>query len=108
MPRTIDVETLPLALRIQERCGENVYLCYQCKKCSAGCPVVAHMDLAPNQLLRAIQLGQNERVLRSKTIWICANCQTCVTRCPHNIDLPRAMDVIKQLAAEMGIKPAIV
>lgn len=107
MPRSTDVATPSLAQTIQERCGENVFLCYQCKKCSAGCPVVGYMDLAPNQLLRAIQLGQDERVLKSKTIWICANCQTCVTRCPHNIDLPRAMDVIKQVAGERGIKPAL-
>ncbi len=103
----VDVETLRLAEVIEERCGENVFLCYQCKKCTAGCPVVDFMDLAPNQLLRAVQLGQNERVLKSRTIWICANCQTCVTRCPHGIDLPRAMDVIKQLSAEAGIKPPI-
>jgi len=107
MARVTDIATLNLAQEIQERCGENVYLCYQCKKCSAGCPVVEFMDLAPNQLLRAVQLGQNERVLKSRTIWICANCQTCVTRCPHAIDLPRAMDVIKQLALEAGVKPPI-
>jgi heterodisulfide reductase subunit B len=107
MPRETAVQTLNLAALIEERCGENVYLCYQCKKCTAGCPVVEYMDLTPNQLLRAVQLGRNERVLRSRTIWICANCQTCVTRCPHGIDLPRAMDVIKQVATEMGIRPAI-
>jgi len=107
MTRAADIQALKLAEVIQERCGENVFLCYQCKKCTAGCPVVEFMDLAPNQLLRAVQLGRNERVLASRTIWICANCQTCVTRCPHGIDLPRAMDVIKQLAAEMGVKPPI-
>jgi len=103
----VDVDTLRLAEIIEERCGENVYLCYQCKKCTVGCPVVEFMDLAPNQLLRAVQLGQNERVLKSRTIWICANCQTCVTRCPHGIDLPRTMDVIKQLSTEVGIKPPV-
>jgi len=107
MTRTAEIQALKLAEVIQERCGENVFLCYQCKKCTAGCPVVEFMDLAPNQLLRSVQLGRNERVLGSRTIWICANCQTCVTRCPHGIDLPRAMDVIKQLATEMGVKPAI-
>ena len=107
MTPATDLQTLPLAQIIQERCGENVYLCYQCKKCTAGCPVVEYMDLAPNQLLRAVQLGLNERVLRSRTIWICANCQTCVTRCPHAIDLPRAMDVLKQVAVEQGIRPPI-
>lgn len=107
MSPVADVQTLKLAEIVEEQCGENIYLCYQCKKCTAGCPVVDYMDLAPNQLLRAAQLDQNERVLNSRTIWICANCQTCVTRCPHQIDLPRVMDVLKQLAAEVGIKPPI-
>ncbi len=102
-----EIQTLNLAKVIRERSGENAFLCYQCKKCTAGCPVVEHMDLAPNQLLRAVQLGMNDRVLHSRTIWICANCQTCVTRCPHNIDLPRALDVLKQVAMELKIEPPI-
>ena len=46
-----------LAETIRKECGENVFLCYQCQKCSAGCPVVEHFDLAPNQVMRAIQFG---------------------------------------------------
>ena len=47
-----------LAEVIRKETGENVFLCYQCQKCSAGCPVVKHFDLLPNQVMRAIQFGQ--------------------------------------------------
>ena len=96
-----------LAEAIQARSGENALLCYQCKKCSAGCPVAEYMDLAPNQVMRAIQLGRDDRVLNSQTIWLCASCETCFTRCPQGIDIPRIMDAAKNIARERGIKPRI-
>jgi len=93
-----------LAREIQERSGENVFLCYQCKKCTAGCPVAAYFDLTPHEVLRACQLGQTELVLHSRTISICAACETCSTRCPQGIDIARIMDVLEIMAAEQGIK----
>lgn len=95
------------AERIQEMCGENAYLCYQCRKCTAGCPVSDLMDLAPNQVVRAIQLGQLDMVFESKTLWLCASCQTCVTRCPHGVDLPRMMDTLRSAAIAKGLKPSV-
>ena len=68
-----------LAQVIADHIGENVHLCYQCVKCSSGCPLAEHMDLNPNQVLRLAQLG-DDSVLESKTIWVCASCQTCTTR----------------------------
>ncbi len=96
-----------LAETIKRECGENVFLCYQCQKCSSGCPVAEHFDLAPNQLMRAIQLGQKEMVLHSKTIWLCAMCETCATRCPHDINITKIMDVLKIMAKNEGIEPRV-
>jgi heterodisulfide reductase subunit B len=93
-----------LAEEIRQRSGENVFLCYQCKKCTAGCPVAAYFDLTPHQVLRACQFGQDEMVLNSRTISICAACETCSTRCPQGIDIARIMDVLEIMAAEQGIK----
>ncbi len=92
---------------IKSETGENVFLCYQCQKCSSGCPVAAHFDLAPNQLMRAIQLGQKEMVLNSKTIWLCAMCETCATRCPHDINITKIMDALKIMAQKEGIKSKV-
>jgi heterodisulfide reductase subunit B len=93
-----------LAQTIRERSGENVFLCYQCKKCTAGCPVAAYFDLTPHQILRACQFGQADLVLNSRTISVCAACETCSTRCPQDIDIARIMDVLEIMAQEQGIK----
>lgn len=96
-----------LATEITSELGENVYLCYQCVKCTSGCPLADEFDLAPNQVMRALQLGQDERVLDSKTIWLCASCHTCVTRCPQGIDTPRINDQLAMTALKRGYKPKI-
>jgi len=85
--------------------GEKIQACYQCQKCSAGCPVAYAMDILPNQILRHIQYNHRERVLSSKTVWICASCYTCSVRCPNNIDIAKIMDILRSLAIRSGIKP---
>ena len=90
---------------IMEASGQNLQACYQCQKCAAGCPVVEAMDLLPNQVLRHIQYGHRDRVLGSKTIWICASCYTCSVRCPNDIDLARIMDTLRQTAIRSGATP---
>src|SRR5512136_732543 len=84
--------------------GVNLQACYQCQKCSAGCPLVDAMDLLPNQVLRHIQYGHRESVLGSKTIWICASCYTCSVRCPNNIDIAKIMDTLRGLAIRSGVE----
>jgi heterodisulfide reductase subunit C2 len=85
--------------------GANLQACYQCQKCAAGCPVVDAMDLLPNQVLRHVQYGHRERVLGSKTIWICASCYTCSVRCPNDIDVAKIMDTLRHMAIRSGSKP---
>lgn len=82
--------------------GEKISACYQCGKCSAGCPAAYAMDLLPHQVLRLIQLGKKEKVLGSHAIWLCASCQTCTTRCPKEVDLARVMDALRELALKEG------
>ncbi len=82
--------------RVQAETGLNLSACYACKKCSNGCPVTFAMDLYPHQVVRYVQLGLAERLRDSRTIWVCASCQTCLTRCPNDVDLPRLMDYLKE------------
>lgn len=89
---------------VQEETGENASLCYFCKKCTSGCPLSEHMDVAPHQVMRSVQMDRRDAVLRSKTIWTCSSCQTCVTRCPQGLDLPRIMDTLKIMAREQGVE----
>ncbi len=91
-------------LEVAKASDVDLQACYQCQKCSAGCPVVDAMDLLPNQVLRHIQYGHREQVLGSKTIWICASCYTCSVRCPNDIDIAKIMDTLRHLAIRSGSK----
>ncbi len=86
---------------VEEISGEDLLACNQCGKCSAGCPVAAMMDLLPSQVIRMAQLGMEE-VLESRTIWICASCLTCVSRCPKGVDLPRLMEALREISLRAG------
>jgi heterodisulfide reductase subunit B len=94
-----------LAQRIQDELGENVYLCYQCVKCTSGCPLGEYFDWQPNQIMRALQLGQEDIALESKTPWLCAACQTCTTRCPQGLDINAIMEFLTREALARGYKP---
>jgi heterodisulfide reductase subunit C len=82
--------------QVTEISGQALLACNQCGKCSAGCPVVFAMDRLPSQVLRQAQLGIEE-ALEAETIWICASCQTCLSRCPRGVDLPRVMEALRQI-----------
>ena len=99
---SIDKVRGPFVRQVEEISGQDLLACNQCGKCSAGCPIVAAMDLLPSQVIRMAQLGMEE-VLESNTIWICASCLTCVTRCPKGVDLPRLMEALRQIALRQGV-----
>lgn len=83
--------------KIEELSGEEISACYHCGKCSAGCPSVSTMDLLPNQIIRAVQLGDIDTLRESNTPWICASCVTCYVRCPRGIDLCSIMEAVRQM-----------
>jgi heterodisulfide reductase subunit C len=84
--------------KVEALSGSSVRRCFQCGKCSAGCPMRSFMDHPPNRIVRLIQLGQWERVLAGRSIWYCASCETCSTRCPNKVDLAAIMDALRKLS----------
>ncbi len=83
---------------VEGESGQTVANCYQCGNCTAGCPMSFTYDLSVSQVMRLIQIGQKDMVLRSRAIWMCATCDTCTQRCPNNIDVARIMDVCRHMS----------
>jgi len=85
--------------------GQDLKSCYQCGNCTAGCAYTHDYDIPVHQVLRLAQLGQKERVLSCRSIWLCASCQACTTRCPNNIEVATVMDVLRHMARRAGHAP---
>lgn len=84
--------------KVEQISGQNLRACYQCGKCSAGCPMVDSMDILPNQVIRLVQLGMEHEAVGCETIWLCASCVMCYARCPRGVDLSRVMEALRQIA----------
>jgi heterodisulfide reductase subunit C len=84
--------------KVEEISGQSLLSCYQCGKCSAGCPMSFAMDLLPNGIIRLTQLGLQDDIAKANTIWLCASCTTCSVRCPRGVDLARVMEALRALA----------
>jgi len=84
--------------------GTEISLCYQCGKCTAGCPVSFAMDHPPRQIIRLLQLGLIEHALRSESIWLCASCETCSSRCPRGVEIAKVMDALRREALKRRIR----
>ncbi|MDZ7303537.1 MAG: 4Fe-4S dicluster domain-containing protein [candidate division KSB1 bacterium] len=96
-----------LSLQIRDIVGENVNLCYQCEKCTSGCPVSLEMELVPAQIMHAAQLNLKQKILSANSIWLCASCETCTTRCPQGIDISKVMDALRIIARREKVKARI-
>lgn len=82
-------------VKLNSASGVDVLQCYQCGKCSAGCPLNLAMDHTPHKIMRMLQLGLVEQALSSKAIWVCAGCATCYARCPKGVDIPKVMETLR-------------
>jgi heterodisulfide reductase subunit C len=96
------VPSFSLQERLAGAMATSPSACYQCKKCSAGCPLTFAMDLLPDRVIRLALLGQTEALLGCRTIWVCSSCVTCSTRCPNGIDIAGVMDWLKEEALRQG------
>lgn len=104
-PARLDINTCDrdFITLVKKRSGQNPSLCIQCGKCTAGCPASGFYDFQVNAVMRLVQAGQAETVLRSHAIWLCALCQTCSVRCPMQIDVAEIMETLRAIAWERGL-----
>ncbi|MEE9201860.1 MAG: 4Fe-4S dicluster domain-containing protein [Dehalococcoidia bacterium] len=100
------IPTSGFRVEVERESGEVISRCYQCGKCTAGCPAAFAMDGGPRWLLRAVQLGMRSEALDSTTIWMCLFCSACHARCPAGIDIPRVLETVRHISLKERRPPA--
>jgi heterodisulfide reductase subunit C len=83
--------------------GVNVATCYQCGKCSAGCPMASESDLRPHNVMRLVMQDRREKALADESIWLCLTCETCSARCPNACDPARVIDALREISVDSGV-----
>ena len=73
----------------------NIYYCYQCGKCTAGCPLSDVYEYQPNQVIRLIQLNKIDSILNANSVYLCASCEICSSRCPQEVDIAAIMNYLR-------------
>ena len=101
-PTTIEIIEIGgnLAAEVKDSSGASPMSCFQCTKCSCGCPVSSRADIKPHEVVRLVQTNQRDVVLKSRFIWECASCHTCVTRCPQQVDIPAMIDSLRVMSLD--------
>jgi len=80
----------------------DLSVCFQCKKCSSGCPVAKIAKSRPSEIIRQLHLGAGNELLESDLVWTCVSCETCSARCPMDINVAAVIDALRKLAIERG------
>jgi heterodisulfide reductase subunit C len=102
------ITTAPtMAAEIEAATGVNPATCYQCGKCSAGCPMASESDLRPHQVMRKVVYASRDKALQDESIWLCLTCETCSARCPNDCDPARIIDAVREISNAEGaaVKP---
>jgi Fe-S oxidoreductase len=70
----------------------DLYGCFQCGKCTGGCPVSLKSKLNIRKLMIEGILGRNlDRISEKEELWDCTTCKTCTLRCPRGL---KPMDLV--------------
>jgi heterodisulfide reductase subunit C2 len=107
---TIKIKKQPgtesLIRQVEKMAEVSLEKCYQCKKCSAGCPVSDRVKIHPFEVIRRLQLGAGPELLETDLVWTCLSCDTCYARCPNEINFPAVIDALRAIAVEKGVANA--
>ncbi|MEM3614179.1 MAG: 4Fe-4S dicluster domain-containing protein, partial [Nitrososphaerales archaeon] len=59
--------------------------CYQCMKCTSGCPAAKVSEYKPHMMVILTKAGLAEEVMKSGIIWACSMCLKCKEYCPQDV-----------------------
>ncbi|MFQ5949544.1 MAG: 4Fe-4S dicluster domain-containing protein [Nitrospiria bacterium] len=91
--------------QVERVSGQDLSHCYQCGNCTGTCPVAQEMDLPPTQVIRLLQLGQENLVMDANSMWVCVSCLQCFSHCPKCLDPSSIMEALRRISLRNGKEP---
>jgi len=77
----------------------RAFLCLECGKCTAVCPISRYnRSYSPRRLLAEGLFYDSESLLDNKLLWSCLTCQLCSQRCPVDVHYSEYMRDVRATA----------
>ena len=92
----------PLVEQVERMSGEDARMCYQCGNCTGGCPVTFDMEIPPSQIMRMLQIGRIDDVMKANSMWVCVGCLQCYSRCPKGVSVAAVLEACRQMSLRKG------
>lgn len=75
--------------------GVDPKKCMKCGKCSATCPAYDEMEYHPHQFVSMVRKGRIEKLMASRSIYLCLSCFACIERCPRNVEPAKLIEAVR-------------
>jgi len=93
---------LKLRSNVLGKIGEHrPHSCFQCIRCTSGCPSMKMLELKPHEVVSLTRLGFINDIIDSGVLWACAMCLKCKERCPQEVAPVDLILALRNLAVEM-------
>jgi heterodisulfide reductase subunit C len=60
------------------------------------------MEHGPSQVIRFLQLGKVEEVMKANSMWVCVGCLQCYSRCPKCVSAASLLEALRQMSLRKG------
>ena len=81
----------------------KAFLCLECGKCTAVCPISKYNDsYSPRRLLAEGLFYGADDLISDQLLWSCLTCQLCSQRCPVDVKYSEYMRDVRALACSQG------
>ena len=78
--------------------------CFTCGECGNACPIFFERSVFdPQWIFRMVNLGLEEEILKSPSIWLCLACQRCTEACGELVSGDLIIRRVQELALEEGM-----
>jgi heterodisulfide reductase subunit C len=109
-PELASKQVLPDAGAVRKACGAylgyptNLSDCFTCSECRNACPVCRETAVFdPMWMIRMINLGFAEELLKSPMMWLCIQCESCTRACTQRVRVHLFIRRIQQLALQESV-----
>ncbi len=76
----------------------NIDACFNCGTCTAICPLSTEEYQFPRAMIRYGVVGQKQKLLSEKRLWMCSACNDCSESCPRNATPGEYMNAVRKWA----------